>query len=123
MQHPALLSILEQEGSSFYRITNRWQPKGLFPDPLRRKFLLEAKSRLIVLEAAELELRSLDRVATYVNALKRMRLALKAAQFAWRVDDLRFLQSIARFFSDYGTVLQHLKIDKARGRLNNSLGV
>jgi hypothetical protein len=48
-----------------------------------------------------------------------MRLTTRAAQFAWRSDDLKFLKSIAGFFSDYGTVLRLLKNDSARGRLND----
>jgi hypothetical protein len=46
-----------------------------------------------------------------------MRLYVKRAQFAWRTDDLEFLKQIAKFFTDYGLVLQNLKIDQARGRL------
>jgi hypothetical protein len=46
-----------------------------------------------------------------------MRLDVKGAQFAWRSDDLAFIRHIAKFFTDYGTVLQNLKIDQARGRL------
>ena len=116
MQYTVLPTILEQEGPDFYRIERRWQPKNLIPDPYRRDLLKDAQERLDQLEDAETELQTLDRAPLYIGALKRMRLAVRQAQFAWRTDDLKFLQNIADFFSDYGTVLQNLKIDKARGR-------
>lgn len=123
MQYLVLPKILEQEGTSFYRINNRWQPKNLIPDPYRRNLLQDAQSRLQRLEGAENELQSLDRATLYINLLKRMRLAVRQAQFAWRTDDLKFIRNISEFFSDYGTVLQHLKIDQARGRFDQQAGV
>lgn len=61
----------------------------------------------------------LDRSVLYLNALRRMRVAMRQAQFSWGVDDLKFMQSLSDFFSDYGTVLQHLKIDQARGQFKD----
>ncbi len=118
MLYTVLPTILEQEGPDFYRIERRWQPRTLIPDAYRRSLLKDAQERLGLLEDAEDELQSLDRAPLYIGALKRMRLAVRQAQFAWRTDDLKFLQNVADFFSDYGTVLQHLKIDKARGRFD-----
>lgn len=125
MRYLVLPTILEQEGPDFYRIERRWQPKTLIPDPYRRDLLKDAQERLDQLEEAEGELQTLDRAPLYIGALKRMRLAVRQAQFAWRTDDLKFLQSITEFFSDYGTVLQNLKVDKARGRFDEppSVGV
>lgn len=118
MQYLVLPKILEQEGTSFYRINHRWQPKNLIPDPYRRNLLQDAQARLQRLEGAENELQTLVRATLYINLLKRMRLAVRQAQFAWRTDDLKFIRNITEFFSDYGTVLQHLKIDQARGRFD-----
>lgn len=115
MPFTLLPQILEQEGPSFYRIERRWQPKDLIPDPYRRSLLKDAQSRLQRLEMAENELQGLTRATLYINLLKRMRLSLRQAQFSWRTDDLKFIQNLSEFFSDYGTVLQHLKIDQARG--------
>lgn len=117
MQYLVLPTILDQEGPAFYRIDRRWQPKNLIPDPYRRDILKDAQRRLTLLEEAEDELQSLDRAPLYIGALKRMRLAVRQAQFAWRTDDLKFLQNVTDFFSDYGTVLRYLKTDQARGRL------
>lgn len=118
MSFSLLPQILKQEGPDFYRIEHRWKPKDLIPDPYRRTLLKDAQSRLQRLDGAEGELQSLDRAVLYLNLLKRMRLAVRQAQFAWRTDDLKFIRNLSEFFSDYGTVLQHLKIDQARGRFD-----
>lgn len=117
MQYHILPGILEHEGSGFYRIDHRWQPKTLIPDPYRRNLLKDAQGRLNRLEDATDELESLDRYPLYIKRLNRMRVQIKKAQFAWRTDDLAFLTAISDFFADYGVVLQNLKIDQARGRL------
>ena len=116
MRYRILPSILGLEGSDFYRIDRRWQPKDLIPDPYRRNLLKDAQARLNRLQEAEDELQTLERAPVYLRILKRMRLTVRRAQFAWRTDDLAFIQAISEFFSDYGTVLQNLKIDQARGR-------
>lgn len=123
MQFVVLPTILEQEGPDFYHLTRKWKPKNLIPDFYRRNVLKDAQERLDLLEDAEAELQSLDRGVVYLIALKKMRLAVRQAQFAWRVDDLRFLQAITDFFSNYGTVLQGLKVDKARGRFDKPTAV
>lgn len=117
MQYELLPKILRQEGGQFYRIDRKWQPKGLIPDPYRRNLLKDAQERFEQLDKAEREFRTLTRAPLYVKILRRMRLLIKDAQFAWRTDDLKFLESIANFFTDYGTVLRFLKDDDARGQL------
>ena len=113
-----LPAILEAEGNHFYRIDRKWQPKDLIPDPYRRNLLKDAQDRLNRLETAVDELQKLDRSPLYLKLLSRMRLDVRRAQFAWRTDDLEFVRNIAKFFTDYGTVLQNLKTDQARGRLD-----
>lgn len=120
MEYRLLPSILEQEGAQFYNVTEKWQPKSLIPDPYRRNLLKDAQRRFKVLAAAEDELKSLDRAPLYMQLLRRMRFTVRDAQFSWRFDDLKFLESIARFFTDYGMVLRHLRYEKARGRLDNA---
>lgn len=119
MQYELLPKVLEQEGSHFYRIDRVWQPKDLIPDPYRRNLLKDAQERFKRVSLAEREFRTLDRAHVYIQILRRMRLTIKDAQFAWRMDDLKFLAAIASFFRDYGTVLRLLKYDEARGRLKN----
>jgi hypothetical protein len=114
------LSILNQEGNSFYRTTNRWQPRDLIPDPYRRNLLKDAQQRLKALETAENEFQTLDRATLYINALKRMRLSVRMAQFSWRTDDLKFIRAISEFLSDYGTVIRYLKIDQDRGQFSDA---
>lgn len=117
MVYLVLPRILDQEGPDFYRSNMRWQPRNLIPDPYRRDLLKDAQRRLTLLEDAEDELQSLDRAPLFIGALKRMRLSVRQAQFAWRTDDLKFLQNVTDFFSDYGLVLRYLKTDQARGRI------
>lgn len=119
MQYRLLPHILEHEGAQFYNVSQKWQPKGLIPDPYRRNLLKDAQRRFKVLTAAEDEFRTLERAHLYVQILRRMRFTIRDAQFSWRFDDLKFLTSIASFFNDYGAVLRQLRYDKARGRLEN----
>lgn len=116
MQYRFLPWILEQEGSDFYRIDNRWQPKDLIPDPYRRNLLKDAQERLNHLAEAEDELQTLDRSPLFIGLLKNLRLTVRRAQFSWRSDDLKFMRAIAEFYSNYGIVLRHLKIEQGRGR-------
>jgi hypothetical protein len=117
VQYSILPEILEEEGTGFYRIDRKWQPKNLIPDPYRRNVLKDAVTRLARLEDALDEITTLDRAPLYVKLIGRMRIHVKKSQFAWRTDDLAFLKAIVGFFADYGIVLQNLKIDQARGRL------
>jgi len=111
--------ILKQEGSSFYDVSRRWQPKDLIPDPYRRNLLKDALARYKLLAKAEDELQTLIRAPLYIGILKQMRLDLKTAQFAWRMDDLKFINAISKFLKDYGTVMRHLQLDKQRGSFAN----
>lgn len=120
MPYPVLKDVLDREGVFFYRQTRKWRPENLIPDPYRRNLLLDAQARYERLAKAEDELQTLDRAPLYIGILKTMRRTLRRAQFAWRVDDLEFVTAIAEFFTDYGTVLQALKIDQARGRLDGT---
>lgn len=119
MQYKLLPKILRQEGGQFYRIDRKWQPKNLIPDPYRRNLLKDAQNRFEELDEAEREFRTLTRAPLYVQILRRMRLLIKDAQFSWRTDDLKFLEAISHFFTDYGIVLRALKDDDARGQLKN----
>lgn len=119
MEYRLLPGILEREGAQFYNVTDKWQPKSLIPDPYRRNLLKDAQRRFKALAEAEEEFKSLDRAPLYIQLLRRMRFSVRDAQFAWRFDDLKFLEAIAGFFIDYGMVLRHLRYDKARGRLDN----
>jgi hypothetical protein len=113
-----LPEIVRTEGTNFYRIDRKWQPKNLIPDPYRRNLLKDAQGRLNKLEEAVGEFQQLDRSPLYIKLVTRMRLCVKRAQFAWRTDDLKFLDEIAKFFVDYGMILQNLKIDQARGKFS-----
>lgn len=119
MRYRLLPWILEQEGSDFYRVERRWQPKDLIPDPYRRNLLKDAQAKLDRLSKAEDEFQTLDRPALFIGNLKDLRLAVRRAQFAWRTDDLKFIQAIAEFYSKYGIILQNLKHEAARGRFTH----
>jgi hypothetical protein len=115
VQFVLLPKVLKQEGDQFYYIDRTWQPKGLIPDPYRRNLLKDVQGRYNTVAAAEDEFQALDRSYLYIKILRRMRLTIKVAQFAWRSDDLRFLEAVSSFFTDYGTMLRILKEDEARG--------
>lgn len=112
-----LQEILKAEKGEFYKVDHRWQPKELIPDPYRRNLLKDAQARLNGLSEAISEIKTLDRAPLYIKLFNRMRLSVKRAQYAWRSDDLTFIINISNFFSDYGLVLQNLKIDETRGQL------
>jgi len=80
--------------------------------------LKEAQNRYAQLSKAESELKGLMRADKYIKILRRMQITLRKAAFSWRADDLKFISSVSEFFMDYGTVLQMLAIDRARGRLD-----
>jgi hypothetical protein len=79
--------------------------------------LKDAQGKYTRLHAALDEFATLDRGDVYVKLVHRMRLYLQKASRAWRFDDLAFLQAIAGFLSDYGTIMRLLATAKARGRL------
>lgn len=114
-----LPTILEHEGSQFYRLERRWRPKDLIPEPFRRSMLKDVQARFTRLEEAESEFQTLDRATFFLTVLRRMRLTVRDAKFAWRTDDLKFIESISNFYTDYGTILRNLKIEQARGRFNS----
>ncbi len=123
MPYTLLPQILKQEGRQFYDLSRKWQPKDLIPDPYRRDLLKDAQKRFKQISAAEGELQTLERAHMYVKILRRMRLTVRDAEFAWRFDDLKFLNAISRFMSDYGTVLRYLKDDFSSGRFKPNEGV
>ncbi len=118
MLYRLLPSILDQEGTDFYQVKNQWKPKDLIPDPYRRTLLKDAQEKLNRLAEAEDELQTLDRAPLFIGILKNLRFVVRQAQFAWRSDDLKFLQAISEFYSNYGTVLRHLKYEQGRGRFD-----
>jgi uncharacterized membrane protein YjjP (DUF1212 family) len=108
--------ILEQEGSDFQSVHYRWRPKNLFMLRQVQLILKDVRSRYTNLELARGELQSLEYAAKYIKYLQRMRLWVRAASFAWQADQLKFLKSVAGFYSDYGAVLRLLKTDHLRGK-------
>lgn len=78
--------------------------------------LKDVQARFTRLEEAESEFQTLDRATLFLTVLRRMRLTVRDAKFAWRTDDLKFIESISNFYTDYGTILRNLKIEQARGR-------
>lgn len=78
--------------------------------------LKDVQGRFILLEEAESEFQTLIRATLFLTILRRMRLTVRDAKFSWRNDDLKFIESISNFYTDYGTILRNLKIEQARGR-------
>ncbi len=117
MEYALLNEIVEQEGSDFQRITNRWRPHDLLMLPQVRLLLRDIERRFNRLSQAEVEFSKLERRDIYITLVRRMRLWVRQASFTWKSDHLQFLQAIASFYRDYGRVLRLLKFDSARGRL------
>jgi len=82
-----------------------------------RAIIHDLEARFDRLSEAEDEFSSLDRRDVYIKLLRRMRLDLRTALFTWKADQLRFLQAVTQFYSDYGAILRLLKIDVLRGRI------
>lgn len=109
--------ILEQESDpDFQSVHQRWRPKNLFMLRQIQLILKDLDSRYASLELARDEFVSLDQAAKYAKYLQRMRVWLRSANFAWKADQLKFLKSVAGFYSDYGAVLRLLRIDQLRGK-------
>lgn len=113
-----LNEIIEQEGSDFQRLTNRWRPTDLLLLPQVRIILNDIEGRFHQLSQAEPEFSQLDRRDIYITLVRRMRLWFRQASFTWKSDQLQFIQAIASFYRDYGKVLRLLKFDAQRGRLD-----
>jgi hypothetical protein len=109
--------ILEQEaGSEFESVHQRWRPRNLFLMRQVQLILKDMDSRQANLELARDELQSLEYAAKYIKYIRRMRIWVRDAGFAWKADQLRFLKSAAGFYSDYGAILRLLKMDQLRGK-------
>jgi len=74
---------------------------------------MDMRDRYKRLASALGELQTLKRASKYVKLLQRMRLWLRLASFSWKADHLRFIQAVAEFYGDYGTVLRFLKFEQA----------
>jgi hypothetical protein len=80
--------------------------------------LKDMESRQANLELASEEFKGLEQAPKYFKYLRRMRIWLRDAKFAWKADQLRFLKSVAGFYSDYGAVLKLLRMDELRGKFS-----
>jgi hypothetical protein len=76
--------------------------------------------RWALIEEAVPELSTLDRSFKYISIYKALRISVRRLKFAWMHDNLIFIQSLAEFYQGYGQILQMLKTDQARGRLDSS---
>lgn len=120
MQYKYIPWILEQEGSTFQAVHQRWRPTDLFLLRQVQLILKDIRSRYGNLELARDEFRLLENASKYFKYMQRMRIWVREAGFAWKADQLRFLKSISGFYSDYGAVLRLLKTDQVRGKFTNN---
>lgn len=121
MDYKQLRKILDYAGNEFYGGSkDNWRPTGLIPDPYRREALKDAQARFRAIDLAEDALQTLTRAPVYIGSLKDMRHAIRRAMYAWRSDDLAFIEGITDFYTAYGTVLQHLHRDQALGHLEDT---
>jgi len=107
---------LEQEGDSFQKLDRHWRPQNLLFVRQSQLLLKDMQRRYRYLSEAQDELERLDRANVYVQLLTRMRIRLRQAGYVWKLDHLRFMQSVASFYSDYGAIMRLLKIEQSRGR-------
>ncbi len=117
MRYKVLPAILVQEGDElFQRIEERWRPVRLLYVQQTRELLRDISQRYDQLSAALPELQTLNKPDTYTKLLTRMRLYVRQAGYAWRMDQLTFIRSVSGFYQDYGAVLRLLRIEQNRGR-------
>jgi hypothetical protein len=114
-----LPGILDLEGPAFKAQDRTWRPTKLLVEPYRRNMLRDVQQRYTRVEQAIDEIQELPRADVYIRLHTRMRLLLKRAEIAWRVNDLAFLQAIGGFYTNYGALLRLLQDDRARGRFDN----
>jgi len=115
--YPNLSWILEQEPSQdFQSIHQVWQPRKLLFLRQVQILLKDIEARYLNLELAQHELQLLEYAPKYIKYLRRMRLWVRQAAFAWQADHLKFIKSVAAFYADYGAVLRMLRIDQQRGK-------
>lgn len=117
MDFPLLNWIIRQEAGQFQQVTNRWRPNDLLMVQQEKRLLGDMVQRHRRLVSAEDEIRTLNRADKYIQRIKRMRLWLRQASYAWKANHLAFLEAVAGFYVDYGAVLWLLKTDQARGAL------
>jgi len=116
--------ILEQElGSEFQAVSQRWRPKDLLLLRQVQLILKDARARYENLELARPEFQSLTYAPKYLKYLQRMRIWLRDANFAWKADQLKFLKSVAGFYSDYGAILRLLRMDQLRGKFSEPASI
>ena len=124
MEYTYIPWILEQEeGSEFKSVHQNWRPRDLFLMRQIQLILKDMESRQASLELAKDEFKSLEYSAKYFKYLRRMRIWLREANFAWRADQLRFLKSVSGFYSDYGSILRLLRMDELRGKFSEPASV
>jgi hypothetical protein len=117
---PLLRQLIDREGDAFMQIENRWRPRNLLMGAQVRVLIHDLEHRFEHLSEAEPELDKLDRRDRYIKFLRRMRLDLRTATFTWKADQLRFIQAVTQFYSDYGAILRLLKFDLLRGQLGST---
>ena len=117
MGYALLRRIVDLEGTAFQQIEHRWRPQNLLMQAQVRVLIHDIERRFERLSEAEGEFATLDRRDIYIKLLRRMRLDVRLASFTWKADQLRFIQAVAQFYTDYGAVLRLLKTDFYRGRL------
>jgi len=108
--------ILEQEGSAFKQVHQHWRPTTLILVRQARILIKDMRRRLDYMEKGKDELQMLPRADRYGKYLHRMRISYRDANFQWKADQLSFLNSVDKFYQDYGAVLRLLKFDQAMGR-------
>lgn len=111
--------ILNQEsGSEFQSVHQTWRPRNLLFIRQVQFLLKDVRSRLNNLEMARDELQTLENAVRYIKYLQRMHLWVREAGFAWKADQIKFLQSVVGFYADYGAVLRLLRTDQVRGKFS-----
>jgi hypothetical protein len=113
----------QEEGSEFQSVHQRWRPRDLLLLRQVQLILKDIRARYTNLELARGELQSLEYAAKYIKYIQRMRIWVRSAEFAWKADQLKFLKSVAGFYSDYGAVLRLMKVDQLRGKFTEPAAI
>ena len=116
MHYRYLPWILQQEGTDFQRIEQRWKPVRLLYIQQTRALLHDIRERYEQFSASQSELQTLTKADLLVKLLTRMRMYVRQAGLFWKTDQLAFIKAVAGFYSDLGSIMRTLKNEQERGR-------
>lgn len=120
MRYRYLPWLLQQEGTDFQRIEQRWRPVDILYIQQTRALLHDLRERYEQLAVAQAELQTLTKADLLIKLLTRMRMYVRQAGLFWKTDHLSFIRAVAGFYADLGVIMRTLKNEQDLGRFVDS---